>query len=399
MIPETINRPATLQNIRGNKARSQSGSGIGNFQSSLKIVLTDSGRPLANIEECLRCPNARMQIRLPGKQPEQHVEASCRPITREIGDQINVYPLSIRLVDLIGMVADAPSEPPPCLLQKIDPCLTASHGGIRFDKVSGQNTEITVFGEQLGLALPRRSIRAHRGRHRTCRSHHRTVCTATHEPLHFLVIKLENTPRYQSHLQDTMEQRRYHIDPVHGEFILLEWDASLSGWMPAVEILMGWQRGMNRIFRPANNASHLLTMPDYTLWSRLPPAEVSRVRSPLARPWISDRFIEHADNIEDAFHRLGLDDPHLSQALSASLSAAPPPTPRGPPPPAFPAHLVSPVLAAAEAERKICPITMEPIRKRTAAITSCGHIFQKEAIQEWLNSHDTCPECRQRCSL
>lgn len=194
-----------------------------------------------------------------------------------------------------------------------------------------------------------------------------------------------------------MEQRRFHVDPVHGEFILLEWDTSLNGWMPAIEILMGWQRGMHRIFRTANSSS-LLTMPDVTMWSRLSPAEVPLMRTPLARPWIQNRFIEYADDMEDVFHRSGIDDPHLSQALRASLSASPP-IPRGGPPPAFPAHLVSPVLAAAVAERKTCPITMEPIRKKTAAITSCGHIFQKEAIQEWMKEHDTCPECRQRCSL
>lgn len=198
-----------------------------------------------------------------------------------------------------------------------------------------------------------------------------------------------------------MEQRRFHVDPVHGEFILLEWDTSLNGWMPAIEILMGWQRGMHRIFGQANNSSQLVTLPDFTAWSRLSPAEVPLIRTPLARPWIQNQFIEHANDIEDMFRIAGIDEPDLSLAIRASLSASPP-TSRGPPqplPPPFPAHLVSPVLASAEADRKICPITMEPIQKRTAAITSCGHIFQKKAIQEWLASHETCPECRQRCSL
>ena len=174
MIPETINRPTTRQNIRSNKPRSQPGSRIGRTQSSLEILLTDSGRPLANIEERLGCPNLGMQIRLPGEQSEQHIESPSGPITREIGDQINMHTLCIRLVDLICMVTDPSGKPPPCLLQQIDPSLTASHGGIRLEKVPGQDTEVTVFREQFHLALPGRSIRAHRVRQRTCRSHHRT---------------------------------------------------------------------------------------------------------------------------------------------------------------------------------------------------------------------------------
>jgi hypothetical protein len=196
-----------------------------------------------------------------------------------------------------------------------------------------------------------------------------------------------------------MEQRRFHADPVHGEFMLLEWDDSRNGWMPAVEILMGWQRGMHRIFGQTSNSSQLVTLPDFMTWSRLSPAEVPLIRTPLARPWIQNQFIEYANDLEDMFRIAGIDEPDLSLAIRASLSAPPRPRETPPPPPAFPAHLVGPVLASAEADRKICPITMDPIRKRTAAITSCGHIFQKKAIQEWLASHDTCPECRQRCSL
>ena len=160
---------------------------------------------------------------------------------------------------------------------------------------------------------------------------------------------------------------------------------------------MGWQRGMHRIFQTANS-TNLLTLPDFSMWSPLPPEEVSRVRSPLTRPWIPNQYIEYADDMEDVVHRSEIDDPWLSHALRASLSAAPPIARDLPALPAFPAHLVSPVLEAAVAERKTCPITMEPIQKMGAAITSCGHIFQKEAIQKWLTSHETCPECRQRCS-
>jgi hypothetical protein len=63
----------------------------------------------------------------------------------------------------------------------------------------------------------------------------------------------------------------------------------------------------------------------------------------------------------------------------------------------LPQHVIDIVLSAAETNRHICPITMESIRKTTAAVTSCGHVFQKAAIREWLQTHNTCPECRQPC--
>jgi SUMO ligase MMS21 Smc5/6 complex component len=65
----------------------------------------------------------------------------------------------------------------------------------------------------------------------------------------------------------------------------------------------------------------------------------------------------------------------------------------------FPKHLVGQILATAEATNQLCSITMEPILTATAAITSCGHIFQRDAIAHWLTAHATCPECRQSCRI
>jgi hypothetical protein len=47
-----------------------------------------------------------------------------------------------------------------------------------------------------------------------------------------------------------------------------------------------------------------------------------------------------------------------------------------------------------------CPITMNPFTPETATcVAPCYHLFDKEAITTWLETNDTCPECRERCSL
>ena len=46
-----------------------------------------------------------------------------------------------------------------------------------------------------------------------------------------------------------------------------------------------------------------------------------------------------------------------------------------------------------------CAITMEPISPITAAVTTCFHCFDHESIQTWMESHTTCPQCRERCAI
>ena len=46
-----------------------------------------------------------------------------------------------------------------------------------------------------------------------------------------------------------------------------------------------------------------------------------------------------------------------------------------------------------------CPITFEPIQEATAAVTSCQHVFKRDAIIEWLKKNTTCPVCREECEV
>jgi hypothetical protein len=49
---------------------------------------------------------------------------------------------------------------------------------------------------------------------------------------------------------------------------------------------------------------------------------------------------------------------------------------------------------------EICSISLEPIRKETAAcISPCYHCFDRISIEQWLTHSDKCPQCRIKCII
>ncbi len=48
-------------------------------------------------------------------------------------------------------------------------------------------------------------------------------------------------------------------------------------------------------------------------------------------------------------------------------------------------------------ENEMCSITMEHITPLTAAVTTCFHCFEAEAVGIWLSTKSTCPTCRKPC--
>lgn len=237
------------------------------------------------------------------------------------------------------------------------------------------------------------------------------------------------------------DRRRSYIDPRNGELLFMEWDTQHDGWVPSTRTMRAWQDGSSRIYNPTDNPHTFITMPGHIHWPRLHPTEEADIRVLMARPWIPDgqamEGLQEADIVEleqlftdipllhtpPRIHRLEIldsilrptlvmempmtllpqpprqTDSLLAAALMASLASPPPPPPPATRPPPFPKHLADQVLAAAEAAGQTCPITMDPIQKTTAAVTSCGHVFQKAAITHWMQEHDTCPECRQPCAI
>lgn len=56
-------------------------------------------------------------------------------------------------------------------------------------------------------------------------------------------------------------------------------------------------------------------------------------------------------------------------------------------------------ILAEDASKKedLCPITLEPISPLTAAVTSCFHVFDANAIASWFQTHSECPVCKTNC--
>lgn len=50
-------------------------------------------------------------------------------------------------------------------------------------------------------------------------------------------------------------------------------------------------------------------------------------------------------------------------------------------------------------EHMNCPISMNPIEASKASVTLCQHVFDKESIQRWFETHTTCPVCRQETRI
>ena len=67
----------------------------------------------------------------------------------------------------------------------------------------------------------------------------------------------------------------------------------------------------------------------------------------------------------------------------------------------IPQHIVMALLRDAAMQEEVCPITSEEIDVSNGAVTSCFHLFEKNAIMQWLlmpNSRDKCPVCNTPCN-
>jgi len=68
----------------------------------------------------------------------------------------------------------------------------------------------------------------------------------------------------------------------------------------------------------------------------------------------------------------------------------------------IPQHTIRALLRDAAMEEETCPITSLDIDVTNGAITSCFHLFEKDALTKWLsnpNSNDRCPVCNTACNM
>jgi predicted Zn-ribbon and HTH transcriptional regulator len=65
----------------------------------------------------------------------------------------------------------------------------------------------------------------------------------------------------------------------------------------------------------------------------------------------------------------------------------------------LPAHVAREVLTCQTGECAISRVDLSTLEHANKAVTSCGHVFDKDYIEQWLTKHNTCPECRSECTL
>ncbi len=68
-----------------------------------------------------------------------------------------------------------------------------------------------------------------------------------------------------------------------------------------------------------------------------------------------------------------------------------------PKPPAIPAFVAEALLEKALTTGETCPISMNALTRGAVYVTSCFHLFQREALDEWRTKNAKCPVCRAYC--
>jgi len=222
----------------------------------------------------------------------------------------------------------------------------------------------------------------------------------------------------------TTTNNRSYIDPQTIEVLLLTHSADQNGWVPAITDMADILAGTTRLYRTADTDEFVTISEEGAMrfWPQLSITEEPDIRALIAHPWITDgSYVEGitAGEIQVAetlyrglsvYNELSVTDYDLSTALSSALRPvldwpALDPTlimipsvrivvgesqqQQQQPPPPLPKHVAAMVI----------DITMETLTKDTATVTSCGHVFQTQAICTWLAARSTCPECRQVASI
>jgi hypothetical protein len=68
-------------------------------------------------------------------------------------------------------------------------------------------------------------------------------------------------------------------------------------------------------------------------------------------------------------------------------------------PTAIPEFVATLLVQKAQQENQTCPITMEELKVGDVGVTSCFHVFQRDALATWVSQHTSCPVCKQTCSV
>ena len=65
----------------------------------------------------------------------------------------------------------------------------------------------------------------------------------------------------------------------------------------------------------------------------------------------------------------------------------------------IPSRIARLIAQDAEVAGEVCPITMDTITATNCSVTSCFHVFDRDAIAQWMVNNTACPVCKQACSV
>jgi hypothetical protein len=245
------------------------------------------------------------------------------------------------------------------------------------------------------------------------------------------------------------------MNPMTRQWVFLEYNTGYGRWFPHAATMHAWAQDQIRVYRPTDNPTTLITMPDKQYWPAMSPSDYPYIATAtVPESWVPNQNINTALNEEeiDVYDRMLVDPPPeltplvtlnsmpLTTLAGLLLSMGPPqqqgppplvlsvientaPEPQyrtewaletllrslAPPPPtqpqttqsptpqlsqSLPPHVAAIMIQHAETTGATCPITMEPLTAKNATVTACGHIFDRDALARWTG---TCPECR--CAL
>jgi hypothetical protein len=85
---------------------------------------------------------------------------------------------------------------------------------------------------------------------------------------------------------------------------------------------------------------------------------------------------------------------HFKKPSASSSAEASPALPPVPAPAKIPSHIILGFVESAIQKKEICPITLDALVMGNIAMTSCGHLFEKQGLLNMLSSTTACPTCR-----
>ena len=205
-----------------------------------------------------------------------------------------------------------------------------------------------------------------------------------------------------------MMTRQHHTDPRSQELLFL------TDGHPDLSVMTGIFAKEINIYRPIETPTILTTVdasgnqlswPPTTSTVMIPLIPLIPAWEPIELPegeiagfdfWT--RFAAETDADTVPIHWTELQRPNLGPSLEpvveSLLRLRDSVVPTNPKRQLLPPHVMRLVIDHAIQTSALCPITMEPILAETAAVTPCGHVFDKTALETWYADHDTCPECR-----